>query len=181
MWLLQGVFSVLKGGWGHREYGNKLFNIVCCGRTKGNGFELIKGFKLRGNGFKLNQPSFKLKEHAFRLGTRKQVFAMGAVKHWNRLPREGPELWIHSGSGWMGHWEMWSSSRCPAHCREGGMRWPFPTQVILWFYLKVPAFTCSEFMHIMNELSPAHLTVLPMLHLHSYHLWRCFLFAFSEV
>jgi len=59
--------SVSEGAYKKSEEG--LFTMACSDRTRGNGF--------------------KLKEGRFRLDMRKKLFAMGVVRHWNMLPREG--------------------------------------------------------------------------------------------
>ena len=52
----------------YRKDGENIFSRACCGRRG------IIGFKLR--------------EGRFRLDTRKRIFTIRVVKHWNRLPRE---------------------------------------------------------------------------------------------
>jgi len=62
---LIAAFQDLKGT--YRKAGDGLFTGACSDRTRGNGF--------------------KLKEGRLRLHTRKILFAMRVVRHWNRLPR----------------------------------------------------------------------------------------------
>jgi len=74
---LLAAFQYLKGA--YKKDGEELFTSACTDRT-------------RVNGFKLNMSSF-------RLDIRKKFFAMRAVRHWNRFPREVVEC---SRSSWMG-------------------------------------------------------------------------------
>jgi len=60
-------FQYLKGA--SKKAGKGLFTRACRDRRRGN--------------------SFKLKEGRFRSDIRNKFFTMWAVRHWNRLPREG--------------------------------------------------------------------------------------------
>jgi len=64
---LVAAFQYLKRA--YRKNGENVFSKGCYDRTRGNGF--------------------KLREGRFRLDTRKKLFIMRVVKHWNRLPTEG--------------------------------------------------------------------------------------------
>jgi len=63
---LRAAFHYLKGV--YKKEGDRLFNRVCCERTKGNGFKLEKGRS--------------------RLNIRKTCFMMRVVEHWNKVPRD---------------------------------------------------------------------------------------------
>jgi len=63
---LIAAFQCLKGA--YKKGVHRLFNRVCCDRTRGNGF--------------------KVKEGRFRLDKRKKFFTVKVVKHWYTLPRE---------------------------------------------------------------------------------------------
>ena len=67
---LRAAFLYLKGGC--KEEGNGLFSIVCCDRTRGNGF--------------------KLKDGRFRLNLRNQFFTTRVVRKWPREVVDAPSL-----------------------------------------------------------------------------------------
>ena len=60
------AFQYLKGA--YRKAGEGHFRRAGSDRTRRNGFKLAEG--------------------RFRLDTRKKLFTVGVVRHWNRLPRE---------------------------------------------------------------------------------------------
>ena len=65
-----------------RRQRRKIFNKVCCDKTRGNGF--------------------KLKEEIFRLDIRKKSYTIRMVRHWNRFPRWWKlHPWRHPRSDWM--------------------------------------------------------------------------------
>jgi len=66
---LVAAFQYLKGA--YRKDGDNLFSKACCDRTRSNGF--------------------KLREGRYRLDTRKKLFTIRVVKHWNRLLGEAVE------------------------------------------------------------------------------------------
>jgi len=60
------AFQYLNGA--YKKGAERPFSRVCCDRTGGNGFKLIKG--------------------RFRLRKRKKFFTVRVARHWNRLPRK---------------------------------------------------------------------------------------------
>ena len=67
---LTAAFQYMKGAYSKAREG--LYTKTCSVRTRGNGS--------------------KLKDFRLRLDTRKKFFAVRAVRHWNRLPREVVEV-----------------------------------------------------------------------------------------
>lgn len=62
---LTATFQYLKGA--HKKNGKRLFTRACKDRTRGSGF--------------------KLEEERFRLDTKKKIFTLTVVRHWNGLPK----------------------------------------------------------------------------------------------
>lgn len=80
-----------------------LYIRACCARTRGNGLKLKEGF---------------------RLDIRNGIFTMRAMKHYNGLPRDMEDPWIHpwkhSRSDWLVLSVTQSSTReVPAHTGVG--------------------------------------------------------------